>query len=640
MNPGNTGGVALIAMPFGLANMPSLALSLLKAGLAKRGISADIMYLSLRFANLVGYRFYQQIAQGDGEFLGEWIFTPAFRQKPLSDSDISSFWQDVFPRGNASLDQDAINLGRRVHTYQDLALDFVDDCLDSVDWRQYRVVGFTSMFQQNLSSLALARRIKERSPNSLIVFGGPNCEENMGAALLRNFPFIDAVFSGEADDTFPDFVEAAFSGTALFQSKGVITRGPNGDPLIPEAWVSPVLDMDGLPYPDFDDFFDQVNQIDHRFIPHIGFETARGCWWGARNHCTFCGLNGSTMAFRAKTAQRALDEVKYIQEKYALPRGITLMRCADQILDLSFFDSYIPGLAKLDPSISFYYETKTNLNDDQVRLLAKARITLLQPGIESFSTAILSLMKKGCTTLQNIQVIKRCTENGIQPLYHILYGFPGEDPEDYKLLNQLLPALMHLPPPAHTYAIRLVRFSPYFSEPEQFGISNVRPHRAYRQIYALPDDQLYDLAYRFEFDFPAGPHPDDYFKPTQQLVKTWRQPSSTSVLCGFIESDRILVWDDRSISRNTWVALTGPFREVLAYCDSIRHQRQIERQFAGPGGPYSPSLLQDVLRELVSRHFLIHDNQRYLSVVILNGENSAPPIPAAEVVTLQLCSAL
>ena len=33
---------------------------------------------------------------------------------------------------------------------------------DGIDWGAYRIVGFTSTFEQNVSSLALARRIKER----------------------------------------------------------------------------------------------------------------------------------------------------------------------------------------------------------------------------------------------------------------------------------------------------------------------------------------------------------------------------------------------------------------------------------------------------------------------------------------------
>jgi radical SAM superfamily enzyme YgiQ (UPF0313 family) len=43
------------------------------------------------------------------------------------------------------------------------------------------------------------------------------------------------------------------------------------------------------------------------------FEASRGCWWGAKHHCTFCGLNGLSMTFRSKSADRAYSEIKHRQ---------------------------------------------------------------------------------------------------------------------------------------------------------------------------------------------------------------------------------------------------------------------------------------------------------------------------------------
>ena len=41
--------------------------------------------------------------------------------------------------------------------------------------------------------------------------------------------------------------------------------------------------------------------------PTLLIETSRGCWWGERNHCTFCGLNGSSMSFDEMAPGRALE---------------------------------------------------------------------------------------------------------------------------------------------------------------------------------------------------------------------------------------------------------------------------------------------------------------------------------------------
>ena len=54
--------VVLVFMPFGHAFSPSLALSLLKAGLAARGVPADVRYYALDFAQRIGQHFYSGIS--------------------------------------------------------------------------------------------------------------------------------------------------------------------------------------------------------------------------------------------------------------------------------------------------------------------------------------------------------------------------------------------------------------------------------------------------------------------------------------------------------------------------------------------------------------------------------------------------
>ena len=75
--------------------------------------------------------------------------------------------------------------------------------MEAVNWDNYSIIGFTSQYWQQVASLALARRIKERWPDKIIAFGGANCDGVMGQTLLRLFAFVDWAFSGEADISFP-----------------------------------------------------------------------------------------------------------------------------------------------------------------------------------------------------------------------------------------------------------------------------------------------------------------------------------------------------------------------------------------------------------------------------------------------------
>ena len=64
-------------------------------------------------------------------------------------------------------------------------------------------------------------------------------------------------------------------------------------------------DMNKTPVPDFDEYFYARKRGGYEYHEDaqgvlLPIETARGCWWGVKNHCTFCGLNRAGMEFRSK----------------------------------------------------------------------------------------------------------------------------------------------------------------------------------------------------------------------------------------------------------------------------------------------------------------------------------------------------
>ncbi|MBM3271038.1 MAG: hypothetical protein FJZ01_25675 [Candidatus Sericytochromatia bacterium] len=97
----------------------------------------------------------------------------------------------------------------------------------------------------------------------------------MGDALLRAFPWLDAVFSGEADRAFPDSAKALISGRGGL-SMGLLDCGE-------------FPDIGAVPRPDYDDYFDLILHLQgpeglpRGFEPILYFESSRGCWWGGRS---------------------------------------------------------------------------------------------------------------------------------------------------------------------------------------------------------------------------------------------------------------------------------------------------------------------------------------------------------------------
>ncbi len=609
--------VLLVTMPFGTTLRPSIGLSLLKAALVRDGLPCEVHYFNLRFAERVGGQRYESIAVGVRQLAGEWIFAADLfgdrippperyfsevlrrpRAKPIGDEqpDVSS------PRSQAELLELRAQVGP-----------FLNECLAGVSWDEYALVGFSTTFLQNTASLALARRLRERHPDLPIAFGGANCEGEMGIALHRLFPFVDYVCSGEADLTFPLLARRVLEGQPVGEIPGVIRR-VDGQTVLPQVAGAPVPDMDALPIPDYDDFVQQRAAADLRLEeePRLLIETSRGCWWGEKSHCTFCGLNGSTMTFRAKSPERALAELTELVDRYQTRR----ISAVDNIIDMRYFRDALPRLAELELDVELFYETKANLRKEQVRLLGEAGITRIQPGIESLSSNVLRLMRKGVSALQNIQLLRWCDEYMVQPYWNLLAGFPGEDPADYARQAEIVPLLTHLTPPA-ILTVRLDRFSPLFVDAAAMGVRNVRADRAYRYVYPFSPEDLATLAYFFEFDYADGRDPQSYLGELRHQVSLWAHQADRAQLTSLVDGDALLLGDTRPVAVQPEYRFRGLRRIVYEYCDRARSRAQIEAHLATlPPAQSASRELDTVLGELLAAKLTLYEDGHYLSLAV------------------------
>ncbi len=613
--------VLLVSMPFATTASPALGLSLLKAALVRDGLPCDVRYLNFDFARRIEPWRYERICNFIPDLLlGDWIFAAALFGERIPPPE--RYFPEVLHRLAAQpFEHQRADIYSPERDGEILAVraqvdGYLDDCLASVSWEDYALVGFTSTFQQNLASLALARLVKEWYPQLKIAFGGANCEGEMGIALHRLFPFVDYVCSGEGDLVFPRLAHHVLHGEPVGDLPGIVRRQDDGATVPPRVAGGPVLDLDSLPVPDYDDFVAQrqAAALDEPTEVHLLIETARGCWWGQKSHCTFCGLNGSTMQFRAKSPDRALAELTQLVDRYQ-PHHIAAV---DNIIDLHYFHDLLPRLAAHPLNVELFYETKANLRKEQVRLLREAGVTRIQPGIESLSSNVLRLMRKGVSATQNIQLLRWCAEYMVQPGWNLLAGFPGEDPADYARQAEVASLLTHLPPPVDVAPLRLDRFSPLFVDPEASGICNVRAGQAYRYVYPFPPADLDALAYYFDFDYADGRDPWSYLGELRRQVEVWTNPAAGGQLIALVEGDALVVRDTRPVAVRKEHRLTGLRRAIYEHCDQARTLREIEAFAASrPVAERTPDAdVGQVLAELQEARLLLHEDGRYLSLAV------------------------
>jgi ribosomal peptide maturation radical SAM protein 1 len=600
--------VLFVAMPFGAAR-PAIGASLLKAELELAGVASRVLYLNMRFAKRLGSRDYEEIAERmpTQSLAGDWVFSASlFGERPKADAAWTSAFSERFTKYLGP--EPALVTLKRARS---VAEAFLDECVSSVDWRAYDVIGFTSTFFQHVASLALARRVKAQHPHLLIAFGGGNCEGEMGLQLHRSFPFVDYVCSGEADISFPTLLQTLIEGGDVATIPGVISRHDGRSrykSLVPER----VRDLDLLPYPNYDDYFEQRAEVwpDDKRSAGVLMESSRGCWWGEKHHCTFCGLNGMSMAFRSKSAHRVLEEIAALSERYE-PSFIAMV---DNILDMHYFRDLLPALRERRLGLQLFYETKANLTKEQVRILGEAGVGTIQPGIESLSTNVLRIMRKGTTAVQNVQLLKWCKELGVKAYWNLIYGFPGEDVSDYLATRDIIDSIHHLQPPVSIGSIRLDRFSPNFVSAAELGISNIRPDRSYLYVYALPEEDLKHLAYYFEHDYVDGRDPETYVGEARRAVRRWHEESRGRGLVFADHGDMLGIWDFRAGARQTVTILAGEERALYLYCDQHRSRQKIDQFWAELGTGNCD--LDAVLGRLVESRLMIELDGRYLSLAI------------------------
>ena len=615
VNPEGQPQVALLTMPFGYSKFPSIQLGTLSRVLKNHGIGAKSYHFNLLFARRIGLPLYEVLCEKRG-MIGEWLFSSLlFRDNPKHAQYPDAF-KPVFESTAQEANCSAGYLEEIAHT---IAPQFLTSLMTSYDWDQYRVIGFTSTFDQNVASLTLAKLIKDLYPHVRIVFGGANFDGEMGLEQFRAFPWIDYVVVGEGEEVFPILAkkilrheEKDFPPGVAYRQEGQIHFNPNSSLFSNFREIGP---------PDYDDYFEMVNELEGQGSTGLNrillYEGSRGCWWGEKHHCTFCGLNAQSMQFRAKSSEQVAREMDVLSSRY----DTTRFRLVDNIIDLKYIDQLFGTFAARHYDLDVFMETKANLTKRQIQILAQGGVKCMQPGIESLSAAQLREMDKGVSPLQNIQCLKWSRYYNLDVNWNILLGFPQETNADYQRQIDLIPSLLHLQPPEGTGKLWLERFSPYFTRPKEYGIRITGPGSAYEYIYDARKVDLNRIAYDFEYEIDWKVDPALY-EELVRLVADWRRryfsPNRPFLFYAKAMS-YITIYDGRT-EQPTSERFNRPASSIIELCnetpktfDQITHaiSETLPASLPEPDGS-----LEHVLGALVEKRLVMEDKGRFFTLAL------------------------
>jgi ribosomal peptide maturation radical SAM protein 1 len=312
-----------------------------------------------------------------------------------------------------------------------------------------------------------------------------------------------------------------------------------------------------------------------------------------------------------------LDELDRLQAY-----GVERVYAVDNILDHRSFKNLLPILAERGRKLSLFFEVKSNLKRHQVKLLKDAGVDTVQPGIESLSTNVLRLMRKGVDTVQNIALLKWAALYSVGLTWNVLYGFPGETVEDYKAFEALVPKLTHLPPPVmQCHHVRVDRFSPMFFDSEKLGVKNVKASAAYHAVF--PDTvDVESIAAYFDFDRADFGGDFSYVDGLRVEIERWAKSAGTAALVSVQNGESLSIMDTRPIATESRVALTGDLKRVMEFCESPRSLDELNGlDVAAPVG--------DLLDGLERRNLLVQLDGKAMSLVVPMDEMVGSNQPAS-----------
>lgn len=632
MPPTKDPSVLLISMPWGAITEPSLGLAILKAQLNSENIACTVSHLNLFLLKYMRASTYFGITNMYA--LNEFLFTRVFEETlaPPQLAELSTRVDDQLVYKHFGPDErydsrEAVaELFLRIRN--EIVPKFLEDCLDTIAKSNATMVGFTCMFDQTIASLSLAKLIRKEFPDKLLVFGGYALEGPPGEQIIRSFDFVDCVAYGEGETVIGKLARASVERSVLHEIPNILYRDrPTGIKKSASPGVS--IEMDASPEPDFDDFFKDLErlkteediEIKWKMLP---VETSRGCWWGQHKHCVFCGIDDETMKYRQRSMANTIALLNGLRKKYSTK----YFRIADYILPYKYYKTLLPALAALPEGEKFVLtcELKSNVSYENFKLLRDAGFVEVQPGIESFSSAVLKKMDKGVTGIQNVFCLVLGLRFGIRVNYNFLFGFPDDDPVDYERMLTVIPNLYHLNPPSSRVEVAITRFAPLQTNPERFGIAPALKHNPGYDVIFSPefrerhDFKLESYCYYFEPTYEVPDLAKNLYRLLAFQIDYWRHiHSNRKVVLSFrLTDDEIIFTDSRYKEEPNELRFGREYAEVYLPCtDKIITVADLMDTVANGSRDIHT---ETILNHLVSERLLFREGNKVVALAVAEQE--------------------
>ncbi len=527
----------LLSMPWTDVDTPNLGLGVLKAELQNHGIACRVRHLNIELLRFLKASTYYAISTKYA--LNDFLFSKVLdlQVTPSQLRYLRRRTSRLFIHDQQKLiklgGEDGV-IGEMLKLRDQTIPSWLEEKADEIAQSEAQLVGASCMFDQTISSVALLKLVAERNPDKLLVLGGYAVRQPTADAIMKAFPWIDAVCVEEGENVIVPLAEAAAGQRALKDVPGVVIRiGAN---VAPTTAPCTKRDLDEVPTPDFDDFIADIQDLSETHavditMGPIPIENSRGCWWGQKNHCIFCGIRDQDLIYRYRSPERALSDLSSLAKKY----DQTSFRFTDYIMPNAYYKTLMVDLVGAPEPFTLDGEIKANVGSKEMQAMAEAGFRSVQPGIESFSSTCLRKMNKGVNSVQNVYLLRLGQEFGITIRYNLLYGFPDDQELDYLHMAREMKWMSHFDLPMSYVPVQITRYSPMHMAKAMSDPGALHPAGHYNLVFSRgfleqSGFELDKYCYLFERPFANAPRLHRQYRAIGDTLQRFRRAQAQEKL--------------------------------------------------------------------------------------------------------------
>ncbi len=315
-----------------------------------------------------------------------------------------------------------------------LGLD-VTETVERVVARRPGVVGITATTPTIELAAEIAAGVKASAPETRVIVGGPHTTA-LPERSLDEFPSFDFVARGEAETSFPRFLDALASGDedALTEVPGLAYR--TGDGVVVDTGIAPThVELDAVPWPARD-----LLPMDRYRCPDSESFTTILAMRGCPFKCSFCavpGYHGRRMRYRA--AAEVAAEMDEVNRRF----GTRFFGFIDDTFttDHKWVDSFLDEVTSrgLERRVRWTCLTRADVTDAALfRKMREAGCVRVAMGIESGSTPGLDFLRKGLSEDMVLRAFADARSAGLSTMGFVILNIPGETEEDVERTSRLV----------------------------------------------------------------------------------------------------------------------------------------------------------------------------------------------------------